>query len=246
MIIDFDKKYVFIGLPYSASSAISKELLEQYNGQPLLHKHSNIPILLKARPDIDISEYYVFAVARDPVEMVFSVYNKYLTNAHGVYTEPKYFLENGGHVPKRARRLYKKISKGQWTFEEYVRRQYKSIPYDNYLSENKPYINRVIRFDHLAQDFPQCLSDVGIEVKRDLPVYNKTRKVIRDNQLPSELKLDVFGPFFCFNQDFFPNESCQQTNLFQKYRFLFFRKVRSLKWYRFDNMKKDLDRSMIN
>ena len=40
MIISHKYKYLFIGLPFSASSAISKELNTRYEGQPLLRKHS--------------------------------------------------------------------------------------------------------------------------------------------------------------------------------------------------------------
>ena len=36
MIISHKYKFLFIGLPFSASSAISKELHLQYNGEPYL------------------------------------------------------------------------------------------------------------------------------------------------------------------------------------------------------------------
>ena len=40
MIISHKYKFLFIGLPFSASSAISKELHLQYEGEPFLRKHS--------------------------------------------------------------------------------------------------------------------------------------------------------------------------------------------------------------
>ena len=40
MIISHKYKFLFIGLPFSASSAISKELNLAYQGEPYLRKHS--------------------------------------------------------------------------------------------------------------------------------------------------------------------------------------------------------------
>ena len=40
MIISHKYKFLFIGLPFSASSAITKELNKEYEGKPLLRKHS--------------------------------------------------------------------------------------------------------------------------------------------------------------------------------------------------------------
>ncbi len=45
MIISHKYKFLFIGLPFSASSAISKELYLEYDGEAYLRKHSlNIEI----------------------------------------------------------------------------------------------------------------------------------------------------------------------------------------------------------
>ena len=40
MIISHKYRFLFIGLPFSASSAISKELHAKYEGLPYLRKHS--------------------------------------------------------------------------------------------------------------------------------------------------------------------------------------------------------------
>ena len=40
MIISHKYKFLFIGLPFSASSAISKDLHLKYDGEPRLSKHS--------------------------------------------------------------------------------------------------------------------------------------------------------------------------------------------------------------
>jgi len=52
VIISEKWKYIFVGLPYSASSAISKELIEKYDGKPLLGKHSNITDLVSQQKSL--------------------------------------------------------------------------------------------------------------------------------------------------------------------------------------------------
>ena len=47
MIISHKYKYVFVGLPLAASTAISKELCEQYDGKAILAKHSIYQDFLK-------------------------------------------------------------------------------------------------------------------------------------------------------------------------------------------------------
>ena len=49
MIISHKYKYVFVGLPLAASTAISKELCEQYDGKAILAKHSIYQDFLKIR-----------------------------------------------------------------------------------------------------------------------------------------------------------------------------------------------------
>ena len=65
MIISHKNKYIFIGLPMTGSSAISKELIEYYGGESIYMKHTNIPYLIK-KTNINIKDYYVFGVYRDP------------------------------------------------------------------------------------------------------------------------------------------------------------------------------------
>ena len=62
MIISHKYKFLFIGLPFSASSAISKELHLNYNGEPLLRKHS-MYYEFKNLATEDELNYFVFANA---------------------------------------------------------------------------------------------------------------------------------------------------------------------------------------
>ncbi len=244
MIIDFEKKYIFVGLPFSASSAISKELTEIYNGQTILAKHTNIPSLIKERPDINIKDFYIFAVVRDPIEIVLTKYNKLITNAHEVYTKPEFWIENGGFVSKKARNLYKLATENNWSFEDYVRNVYKVLPYDNDLTLNAPYLTSFIRFNNLAEDFKKCLSEIGIEPVRDLPTYNKTKKVVSDVELDEKLISYVFGPFYNHHKRFFNKN--YPVSLGRKLFYDAYRKIRFYKRLRFDTIQNRLNRSHID
>lgn len=207
MVINHQHKFIFIGLRYSASSAISKELIEQYGGEPLYHKHSNIPLLLKDQPEINISDYFIFAVKRDPIEKCFSVYNKHLNNPYNQFTNPKYFKENGGFVSKKARDFYVEFQNNHWSFEEYLFHKYSFvqnskilknlllIPYDDELSINKEHLNYTIDFNNLEKEFNECLLQIGITPKRNLPLYNKTKKEEKSISLSENIRHQFFGPY---------------------------------------------------
>jgi len=66
VIISHKYKYVFIGLPLAASTAISKELCEKYDGKPILSKHSIYQDFLKIATKEE-KGYKVIACARNPL-----------------------------------------------------------------------------------------------------------------------------------------------------------------------------------
>ena len=79
MIISDKYRYIFIGLPFSASTAISKHLSEKYEGKPLLRKHS---LYFEAKSQLSTKQknYFVFAVTRNPMEIVVTTYEKLKQN----------------------------------------------------------------------------------------------------------------------------------------------------------------------
>ena len=87
MIISHKYKFLFIGLPFSASSAISKELHLQYDGEPYLRKHSLYHEFEKVATKRE-KEYFVFAVLRNPMQIAVTVYEKMRANAKGNFTNP--------------------------------------------------------------------------------------------------------------------------------------------------------------
>jgi hypothetical protein len=232
MIISHKFKYIFVGLPFSASSAISKELLENYEGEPILSKHSNIPLLLKEYPEIKIADYYVFLVVREPSEIVFSKFNKLISNAYNVYTDDSYLIENGGFVSKSDREEYEFIKSNSINFSQFLKKRYNLIPYDNALSININYINGFLKFENLKDDFNNCLKEIGIEPKRDLPLVNKTNKVLDQINI-SKKDLSYFYSFKYANKKVF-NTSFDLLKSFQYLRFKLISKIKYNKWYKFD------------
>ncbi|MEN8154326.1 MAG: hypothetical protein ABFR75_09915 [Acidobacteriota bacterium] len=236
MVINEEHKLLFIGIPYSASSAIIKELIENYKCTPLMHKHANIPFLLKKRKDINLQEYHITAVKRNPIEIEFSVYNKMKTNAYGVFTNEDFFLEKGGHVRRKARQTFQKIHNNKWTFIDYLKNTYSIIPYDNFLSENKKYVDQWIDFENLEAGFSKMLKTTGIIQKRPLPVYNKTKKVISGDEVPEKMIRHIFGPFIFYNDLNKYNYSVKNIGLINYLKFLIFRKIKHFKWKKRDKL----------
>ena len=81
MIISHKYKFLFIGLPFSASSAITKDLHAKYEGEPYLRKHSLYHEFIKIATKKE-KDYFVFAVLRNPMEIVITTYSKIMFLVH--------------------------------------------------------------------------------------------------------------------------------------------------------------------
>ena len=238
MIISHKHKYIFIALPFSESSAISKELIEQYDGESIYFKHTNIHSILNNK-EIDISKYFVFAVYRDPIDICISTYSKYLNNAKEVYTDKKYLKKNGGHISSKAIKTYNYIKSNKIDFNGYVKYKHKGfIPYDFVFSINEKYLNFQIDFKFLNEDFKLALSKVGINAKRDLPSYNKTKnKFVIDK----DIDLTIFKPYYLRRESLFSSLKEFKIKLFF-FRILYhiLHPIRRWVWLNMDNYRSDI------
>lgn len=205
MVIDRDRKYIFVGLFFSGSSAISKELLTEYGAEPLMAKHTTMPYLMLRNAEIrkHIKEYQVVAVVRDPVQMTFSKYQKLKSNHSGIYTDEKSYVKNGGWLTEKDRQLFHLVYYKGGNFNAYLKSKYQNTVYNNDLTINTNYITRTLRFDNLANDFKEWLNSIGIVPKRDLPVFNKTEKKETLYELPYGTEQEIFGPFLWKNRKHF-------------------------------------------
>ena len=177
MIINNKYKYIFVGIPYSASSAISVELIKNYEGELILNKHSNIPHLLKTTK-INLKEYTVFGVYKDPIQIKTTVYNKLKHNPQNRYTNPEYLRKNGGYVTQKAANLSKLIRGKNISFQEYIKVTSTKfgliLPFSNVFTINAPYFDFVIDFNDLDNDFKKIMQKIGFENTPEFAVINKT------------------------------------------------------------------------
>ena len=206
MIISHKYKYLFIGLPLAASTAISKELCEQYEGVPILSKHSIYQDFLKTATEEE-KKYKVIACARNPLDISVSYYTKMINNSSGNFTNENLLRINGGHIKMRDYRISKYLRKNKCSYNQFLKKYY-YLPFDNWLSITSQYCNFIIRFEKLQGDFEKALIHCGIKPKRKLPTINKTQKKISFetyyNQVNSKRCLAIFGPYMLKHGMAFP------------------------------------------
>lgn len=196
MIISHQHKYLFLETPHTGSTAISKELLENYGGEEILHKHANYYEFLRVATETE-RQYFVFAGVRNPLDEAVSLYHKFLTNHKSNYTNPSKLLENGGWVSQRRIKIYQFVQETK-DFGGFIKKFY-GRTYTNNINLNHKYCDYIIRFESLNQNFKNALKKLGVEAKRDLPLVNKTKdrgefeKYYSEDLLKTCAK--VFGPF---------------------------------------------------
>ena len=208
MIISHKYRFLFIGLPFSASSAISKELHAKYEGLPYLRKHSLYHEFKKVAT-INEKKYFVFAVLRNPMEIAVTVYEKLRANAKGNFTNPDLFKENGGHITKNHLLKFNFIQKNNATFREYFLK-FHTKPYDNLSSMTLDNCDFVIRYENIAEDYLKALTNAGVENPSPLPVANKTEGKEKElsfyySHEVRDRAISVFGPFMQKYDFDFPN-----------------------------------------
>ena len=198
MIISHKYKFLFIGLPFSASSAITKDLHAKYEGEPYLRKHSLYYEFIKTATKKE-KDYFVFAVLRNPMEIVITIYSKMKANAKENFTNPELFKENGGHITKFQRVQYNFIKDNNSTFQEYFLKFY-TKPYDNLFSITLDDCDFIIQYENIANDYILALEKAGINNPTPLSVANKTTGKEKELSFyyTDEIRdraISVFGPF---------------------------------------------------
>ena len=206
MIISHKYKFLFIGLPFSASSAISKELHLNYDGNPFLRKHSLYHDFKKVATKEERG-YFVFSVLRNPMEIAVTVYEKIKKNTKGNFTNTDLFIENGGHITRKQREMFDFIHDQNATFQQYFKKFFQR-PYDNFVGITIKNCNYVIRHENMKEDYLNALKKAGVINPRPLPVANQTVGKKKDlleyyTEDIKEQAIFVFGPFlekynYCF------------------------------------------------
>ena len=239
MIINHKYKYIFVGIPFSASSAISKYLINHYEGEFIYSKHTNIPTLI-SESKIDIDKYFVFGVYRSPIEILKSRYNKLRNNPQNRFSDKKFLRENGGFMRKKTQNLSKTIRENNMSFMDYLYLKFKYIPYNNEFTLNAPFLNYIIDFNDLENGLEFVLCNLGFKNYVKLKQLNKTnkRKDI-DYSVPNSFHSKFFAPFIYHNSKYIPSYTKPKLNLFFYFIFLITIPVR-----KFQILKRDSLRSM--
>jgi hypothetical protein len=178
VIISHKFRYVFVELPNTASTAISKELCENYGGTPILRKHSHYHELLEIAT-AEERAYFTFSGIRNPLDVAVTRYFKLKTNHQEFFTNPKYWEENGGHITAHHRRMFQFVQDTKADFTAFLKRYYR-LPYGDWSSLAHSSFDFIIRFENLHNDFATVLRLLKIEQVRSLPSINVTAEKSQD------------------------------------------------------------------
>lgn len=172
MIISHRHRYVFVELPRSGSTAVSRELREHYDGHEILRKHATYRDFLRQASDEE-KKYFAFGGVRNPLDVAVSRYADLKANARGRFTDPVELAKRTSMVERLENRVYAWVQDNDADFEAFLRRWY-VLPYDTWTSLDHHRFDMVLRFETLQQDFETAIRRIGLEPVRPLPVVNAT------------------------------------------------------------------------
>lgn len=202
MVIDHRYKFIFVELPLTATSAISKEIREQYGCEPYLNKHATFDdFLRKASPEE--KKYTSIGSVRNPADQTVSMYFKYKNDLDERFStgrkRPGKWLRKS-LAKNRDQERYNFIIKHNASFETYFLKFF-TLPYSNWSIIHHKKMDHIIRFENLVEDYKKVFTELGLPVTRDLPQANKTPEKKKDfwsyyetDKAKRRAKF-VFGPF---------------------------------------------------
>jgi hypothetical protein len=197
MIISHKRKYLFVELPLTGTTAISRELRENYDGVEYLHKHATYLEFLRAAT-AEERTYFVFSNIRNPMDVAVSLYFKYRTNHKQRFTDKSRLREHKILVRFDDLRKFRFIQKNEASFAEFFLRFY-CLPYNNWSQLSHKQFDFILRFESLQADFSEVLRRLGLQQVQPLPAVNKTAEKghFLTYYTPETFKRArrVFGPF---------------------------------------------------
>lgn len=165
MIISHKYRYIFIQTMKTASTAIARELCENYSGEHILAKHSTISEFREQASEVECS-YFSFAGVRNPLDVLVSrfVLRRDGRNTDDDHREQHRFIqEHGGDF-------------NAYVSEYLVRRQRLElgmVPND-WNSESFASIDYIYHYETLQDGFAKILTQLDIPQIRELPFVNRT------------------------------------------------------------------------
>jgi hypothetical protein len=245
MIISHLYKYLFIEIPRTGTTAISKELIDMYNGEHVLHKHATYSEF--KRSDVKITDdYFIFSSKRNPLDRCVSEYLKYKYNHNDALGKYSGRVANAGLNPLkyfRAKYFLKRVQFAQkegTEFSDYYLNFFNKS-YCDFGFTDHPECDFVIKFESLTDDFQEALIKMGVEPKRTLPHVNKTKnkeKVFWDYYTDEILSHTVRNKKIYFqisNYSFPDNWPKQNISLIDWLRFYYYNLPKIIYWKYFTN-----------
>jgi hypothetical protein len=198
MIISHKHKYLFVELPLTGSTAISRELCQYYDGSKILFKHATYYDFLRYA-NTEEKTYFVFSCIRNPLDQAVSHYFKYKTDHKGRFTDQTKLKRQKKIVQYMDLKKFNFIKNNDADFASFFLKFYR-LPYNNWSHLSHSDFDFVIRFEKLGEDFAKVLALLGIEEKRPLPVMNPTSQKAASYlsyYSPKTIKRAkwVYGPF---------------------------------------------------
>ncbi len=173
MVISDRYRYVFVEVPMTASTAIARELCEQYDGHVILRKHASYNEFLRHAPT-EARRYLLVAGVRNPLDQAVSLYEKLRTDHKGAFTSPDRFERQGGWVSNRHLKM-RAFIRNDADFPTFFRAFFgpPRVRVSQYAWTPRAY-DVVIRFESIQADFARFVERIGAPSVRPLPVINKT------------------------------------------------------------------------
>jgi hypothetical protein len=198
MVISDRYRYVFVELPHTGSTAVSRELCERYEGRKILHKHATYEEFVGVASS-EQRTYFVFSTVRNPLDEAVSVYHKFLTDHRNRFTDPAKLARRSWLARERDLAKYRFARRPDADFPAFMRRFYR-WPYNSWSHLSHGRFDAVMRYETLAEDFAGVLACLGLTPERSLPVINATGGRARDfaDYYTPEIiphAMAIFGPY---------------------------------------------------
>lgn len=235
MIISDKYKYVFIQTPMTGSSAVAKELLENYGGRAILSKHAVYSTFLAKASD-EQRRYFVFSGVRHPLDKMVSTYQKMVNNHNERFTRKLNSDPRKAIFQIRDRLKFRKVQSG-WSYGEFLKH---TKVYDEVSSLDHDKFHFVMKFETLESDFEKVLTLLDIPLIRKLPRFNSTEQKrdymeFYNTDEIRRIAVKKMGPFIEKSSYSFPEHwgECKSSNWYQlKYRFWHILRIISWRYLR--------------
>ena len=156
MIISHKHRYLFVELPHTGTTAITKELRLNYDGKSILFRHATYQEFLLHATE-DEKRYFVFSCIRNPMDDAVSCYFKYRNQVKGFIG---FDVDNKPSFSDRrdiSRRIiyrfrynrYRYVHDNDADFAQFFLKYYR-LPFDNWSSLSHHNFDYVIRFENMA------------------------------------------------------------------------------------------------